>query len=282
MGRRKKPIEEALELSNEINEEVEETNEEVTEEPAEAKAEEPAEAKEEKKPRRRRSPRKPKAPGLSIENAAAEETNEESTPAVAETIEAEPVAEDLGTEVDNPPTPARGRGRSRKPAGEPDFKKDLVAAATASQKSMDAMAKQWESIREMTTAISSQLEKSSQAIKGIPESIVDAHPELVRAPQQKSQLIAKFAIAASVVAVILSLLSLSLSQSARQAVLSAEVARAAQSMSVNKAVSAPVVASEKASAPIAAALPFEHAPRKRAARPHVFGPETPSKFRARK
>ena len=190
----------------------------------------------------------------------------------------EEVADVVGTEVDNPPAPARGRGRSRKSADEPDFKKDLVAAATASQKSVDAMAKQWESIREMTTAITSQLEKSSQAIKGIPDSIIDAHPELVRAPAHKSQLIAKFAIAASVVAVILSLLSLSLSQSARQAVLSAEVARAAQSMSVSKPVPMPT---EKVSEEIAA-LPFEKTVRKRISRPEVYGPQVPARFRSRK
>lgn len=212
MGRRKSVEEEVLENQTEESVEEEIVDEaETVEAELLTETEEPVEEKAEAPKRRQRRPRKPKTPELSVENAAKE---------VEDTTQVEAVEE-------TPEVTKQPQRRSRKNA-EPNYKEDLEVAATAMQKSMDSMVKQWTAIEQISGQVSSHFEKVTQALKPKPEYLDTQdliRPQLANRPP----FITKFATAASIVAVVFSLVSLSLSQSARQVALNAEATRLTQS-----------------------------------------------------
>lgn len=140
----------------------------------------------------------------------------------AEAVE-EAVVEEAPVEEEKPKRQSR---RSKKQADTPEAQIEL--AAEAMRKSMDEMVSQWEKIQEITGIVSSQLEKVSHIVKPAVQDFVDTQ-DMVRPHNPKSQFITRFATVASIVAVLCSLVSLSLSQSARQVVLNAEATRVANS-----------------------------------------------------
>jgi hypothetical protein len=88
-------------------------------------------------------------------------------------------------------------------------------ASASIEKSMDTMVRQWSSVNDISTNICSNLEKVTKLLTEQTQDL-----EALKAPVAKPSPIARWAIAASAAAVVLSVVSLSLSQSARQEVLS--------------------------------------------------------------
>jgi|694.fasta_scaffold150120_3 hypothetical protein len=91
---------------------------------------------------------------------------------------------------------------------------------SAPQPDLQDTLKQWAAIKQLSESVAQLLDKTSHIKSPLSENEFDTG-EFFRPQQQKNVFITKFATAASIVAVLLSLVSLSLSQSARQAVLGA-------------------------------------------------------------
>ena len=206
MGRRK---------SEEIVEDVENLEEPVSEETEvqeEALAEESEEAEE--KPKRQRRARRTKAEIVAAEEAA------------PPTEEGSDNAEVVCEEVVEDEKPKRQRNSRKKPAS-PEAQIEL--ATEAMQKTMDEMVKHWTAIQSITGTVSSQLEKVAHIVKPSIQDFVSTNDSLVQPKKESSQFAMRFTAAASIVAVLLSLVSLSLSQSARTVALNAEATRVASS-----------------------------------------------------
>lgn len=261
MGRRKQEdLSEQIEnLEEETTSEAEAVEEELapdSEEAAEVVAEAEEEVKEEKPKRQRRSRKKPEAAEVKAEEVAEVE-------AVAE----EPVQEAA------PEKPKRQSRRGKKQADTPEAQIEL--ATDAMRKSMEDMVSQWERIQQISGAVSAQLEKVSHIVKPSIQEFVDTQ-DMVRPQNPKSQFITRFATAASIIAVLFSVVSLSLSQSARQVALNAEATRVANSQLFPSHPTAAIQNNE------VAALPVESRPAKRAHVEPFVGPKplkAHSKFR---
>ena len=91
-------------------------------------------------------------------------------------------------------------------------------------KSMQEMLKHWQSMQDISANITTQLDKVAHIVKPTIQDFVSTQ-DMQRPEAKTSQFVTRFAIAASVVAILLSFVSLSMSQSARQVALNAEVAR---------------------------------------------------------
>jgi hypothetical protein len=98
--------------------------------------------------------------------------------------------------------------------------KDLNIAGASIESSMDSMVKQWGMVKDITTTVSANLEKVTKLLT---EQTADL--EAIKAPTARPNPIARWAVGASLVATVLSVVSLSLSQTARQEALSKEVTR---------------------------------------------------------
>jgi hypothetical protein len=107
-------------------------------------------------------------------------------------------------------------------ATEIDLSKEVTLAKEAVELTMSAMVAQFTTIKELTSSVNSQLEKMNSLIKEMSPNQSSNLEELVK-PQSNYNFIAKFATAASLVAMLFSLLSMSMSQSARQTLLSASL-----------------------------------------------------------
>jgi hypothetical protein len=151
----------------------------------------------------------------------------EETPAEEEKEETVEAAEAVAAEetVKKPRKPRKPRAKKTETVAVADEKIEVsgpapvaVAAPVTSEPSLD----QWAAIKQLSESVALILENSKK-IQAPPPSLDFDTNEFLR-PQQpapKTLFITKFATAASVVAMLLSLVSLSLSQSARQAVLGA-------------------------------------------------------------
>lgn len=120
--------------------------------------------------------------------------------------------------------PKRQSRRGKKNADTPEAAIELTAEAM--RKSMEEMVQQWEKIQQISEAVSSQLEKVSHIVKPAVQDFTDTQ-DLLRPKTPPSQFAHRFMIAASVVSVLFSVVSLSLSQSARQVALNSEAAHVA-------------------------------------------------------
>jgi hypothetical protein len=98
--------------------------------------------------------------------------------------------------------------------------------AAASGETADANLKQWQSIHAISLGICQNLERVNAMVKELPANYADAIGELLKPPAPKPSPLTKLAAGVSIAAAILSVLSLSLSQSARQAVLNRDSAPA--------------------------------------------------------
>jgi len=209
MGRRKKMTEAELEntqttLTIEDSNQAEAEEAELlasTDSEVVAAPEEAAVVEEEAKPRTRRRRAQKEEEVSEIEVTAVEEA-----PAVEEAIE----------------TPEEPVKKSRKPRAKkaevtaPATEKETIQAIPTLSPSLD----QWAAIKELSDSVQKILEANKKL--QIPAASLEYDTsEFFRPQQPKTLFITKFATAASIVAVILSLVSLSLSQSARHAVLSA-------------------------------------------------------------
>lgn len=157
-----------------------------------------------------------------IENLEEEVVNE--TEAVEEELasEEEAAPETVEAEAATPhpeEKPKRQSRRGRKNADTPEAQIEL--ATEAMRKSMQDMVAQWEKIQEISGAVSAQLEKVSHIVKPAVHDFVDTQ-DMIRPENPKSTFVARFTAVASVVAVLFSVVSLSLSQSARQVALNSE------------------------------------------------------------
>jgi len=206
-------LEEAMEA--EALEAADDSEEETEVEAAEDSDEEEVEIK---KPARKPRARKPRAPkkteepsllaGMSktIEEEAAEENAEEVVVEVAAEAEAE-----------EKPKAARGRKKADK----------------EEEKEIEVVAKPWAAVNEISASISSNLERVNQMLREIPQQ------ELFKPAVAKPAAITKVAVGMSFFAIVLSFVSLLLSQSARQVALEQITPAAAIVHSVPTAPSEP-------------------------------------------
>lgn len=222
MGRRKQEevVEEVENLEEQVSEETEVQEEALSEEPVEAVAEEA-------KPKRQRRSRKAKAEPV-VEAAAGDPDDGNDN---AEVVAQEEVVEE--------PKPKRQRA-SRKKATTPEAQIEL--ATEAMQKTMDEMVKHWAAVQSITGTVSSQLEKVAHIVKPTIQNFVDTNDSLVPLKKENSQFATRFTAAASIVAVLFSLVSMSLSQSARTVALNAEATRVANSQLFQQQPAAPAPA----------------------------------------
>lgn len=234
MARTRKPKDtEAEDLDMEMDEATElSLQEEDPDEETEAKAseEKTKEASEEKeeKPKAKRKPRarKPRArkktePVASLlASMSSDETGEDEEETKPEpTLEVEAaVAEDVvvaNSSEEEPKKPAR----RRRAAAEPEMpeegdsgaiREDVAIASVSIQKTMDTMAKQWGTVKEISSSVCSQLERVNTLLKEVPQQ------DLFKTPVAKPAPITKLAVGVSAFSVVLSIVSLLLAQSARQ------------------------------------------------------------------
>ncbi len=111
---------------------------------------------------------------------------------------------------------------SSEPVASLDLSKEVTIAKETIEVTMSTMVAQFTTIKDLTTGVNTQLEKMNALIKEMSPSHSSNLEELVK-PTLNTQFITKFATAASLVAMLLSILSLSLSQSARKAILSSSL-----------------------------------------------------------
>lgn len=239
MGRSKKPaveIEaEEMDLEAEVDEaaemELSDDADEIAEALAAEEAEEETEVKEEQKPARKPRARKPRTPRKKAEPAASllesmsttEDEEKEPEVVVAEAEEEAPAVE-AKEEKEEAPKKRAPRAKSEKKTdlqtaienfeGNPDtLREDLTVASVAIQKSMDNMAKQWGTVNEISTSVCTNLERVNTMLREAPAQ------DRFKTPIARPAAITKAAVAISVFSVVLSIVSLLLSQSARQAAL---------------------------------------------------------------
>lgn len=163
-------------------------------------------------------------------NAKEEEEVKNEEPKEEVLAEATPKVE---TKQEEEPKPKRQR-RSRKSVSAQDvvatdaqnsnidLSKEVVLAKESVELIMNSMVAQFTAIKDLTAGVNSQLEKMNSLIKEMSPTQNPSLEELVK-PEGNSQFITKFATAASLVAMLLSILSMSMSQTARQTILSASV-----------------------------------------------------------
>ena len=145
--------------------------------------------------------------------------------------------------------PTKGKGSRL----DVQMKKNVALAATTAKKSVESMEKQWEAIQEISQGICANLEKVQGLMKEIPSTFSSSMQELLKPPATKSSPLTKIATGASVIAIVLSLLSLSLSQTARQVAISSQVA--ALSSAPKIAAPLPLLERPRIAAPEIAARP---------------------------
>jgi len=149
--------------------------------------------------RKPRAPRKPRAKKaepslLAAMSESVEEKAEEATPAPEMAVV---VAAEAETETETE-KPARQRAKR---------------VTKEEQEEADVVGKPWVAVKEISGSISSNLERVNQMLREIPQQ------ELFRPPVAKPAAITKVAVGMSFFAIVLSLVSLLLSQSARQVAL---------------------------------------------------------------
>ncbi len=123
---------------------------------------------------------------------------------------------------------------------EKNLKKEMDAACKAIETSMESMLKQWSSVKEVTTSISENLEKIASQVHTKTGQSLDEF--LLPKKEEKPSFLTKFAICASVVATLFSVLSLTMSQTARQAILNAELNRSSAVQAASNQTASPEVA----------------------------------------
>ncbi|NBX69066.1 MAG: hypothetical protein EBR01_08920 [Proteobacteria bacterium] len=101
-----------------------------------------------------------------------------------------------------------------------DLSKEVTIAKETVEVTMNTLVAQFNTIKEISTHINTQLEKMNSLVKEMSPNQSSNLEELLK-PQTNSQFITKFATAASLAAILVSFLSMSMSQSARQTVISA-------------------------------------------------------------
>jgi len=182
-------LEEELELT-------EAEDEEVT--TVEAVSDESEETVVEEKPKRKRARRSKKA--------------EPVTEAEAEPAAAAFASESSSEEIPPADAPAREEAPAEaRPAVTPAF-----------DPANDPIVRQWEMIRTISESICANLEKASHQIQEMPLQVAAAFHENFRAPVARPAPITKIAVLAAGLALVLSVLSLSFAQAARQSVIAKE------------------------------------------------------------
>lgn len=163
-----------------------------------------AESQEERKPnprRRRRSRRRQPQ----LQAVAVDETPQE-------------------TATEAPETPAETQDFA---AFEQEVRKDLKLTSTAMEKTMDSMVSQWGAIKEMSSSISTNLERVASLLQDLPTNYATTLHDLAKKNQPKSSpFVTKIVLGASVLAFVLSVVSLTLSQSTRQVLFNKQIAEA--------------------------------------------------------
>jgi len=155
----------------------------------------------------------------------------EETEAVEATIEEEPVkkprarrkrtpeieevvVEAVETETAEEPVKKPRKSRSKKTEAEAEAPVEISAPVQPTQDP-------WVAVKQLSESVALLLERTEQLRMPAPDMNLDTNEFFKPQQPPKTLFITKFATAASIVAVLLSLVSLSLSQSARQAVLGA-------------------------------------------------------------
>ncbi|MBI4403280.1 MAG: hypothetical protein HY537_03925 [Deltaproteobacteria bacterium] len=210
MGRRKKevPEEELIEPAA-AEDSIEPEEEDLDSEPElDAKTEE-AESDNETEDSAPRQPRKRRTRKSLLEQMSKDEEVESSS---SEELSEEPSDEPASEELESP---APKKERAKKTSASDD----TAAATHALEESMQSFVKQWANAKAASEAIASHFEKTAKSLTTLESSYVQTMQEVSRIQHRKPALMTKVALGMSVLAVIFSLISLSLGQSARQAAL---------------------------------------------------------------
>ncbi len=125
------------------------------------------------------------------------------------------------------------------------IREDAVVADVSIHQSMDAMVKQWAAVREISTVVCSNLEKVAGTLQNLQTTYNNATSEFSRPDFSKSKTNNRLTVGASIVALILSVLSLTLSQSTRQSVMEQFAFRKSSSPSTSDSASASVADSSR-------------------------------------
>ena len=151
-----------------------------------------------------------------LENTQTTLTIEDANQAEAE--EAELLAETEVEEIEEVKEEAPKRQRKPRAKKTEEIIEAVEVAPEASVQTLD----QWAAIKQLSEQVSQILEKNSQ-VKLPPPQLDIETGDFFRPtqPEPKTLFVTKFAVAASIAAVLLSVVSLSLAQSTRQAVLGA-------------------------------------------------------------
>ncbi len=97
-------------------------------------------------------------------------------------------------------------------------RQDLKLTAAAMETSMEAMVNHWNSVKEMSNSVSQNLEKVSTLMQQFPNNYYSAMDSLIKKYQPRPNTFAtKIAVGTSLFAILLSFVSLTLSQTTRQA-----------------------------------------------------------------
>lgn len=154
------------------------------------------------KPRRRRRSRRRQ---IQLETVAVDETPQEPT-------------------TEAPETPAENQDFA---AFEQEVRKDLKLTSTAMEKTMDSMVSQWGAIKEMSSSISTNIERVVSLLQELPTNYATILHDMTKKNQPKSSpFVTKIALGASALAFVLSVVSLTLSQSTRQVLFNKQIAEA--------------------------------------------------------
>jgi len=221
MGRRKKTDEE-LELiepqaSEEDADEAEETeNADQAEASEEAEVEAEAEAEEEAP---KKAPPKPRKPRQRRSRAKKNETTAVAAglDGMAKAMEPVPAETKTPTVLVIEPTTASLAAAGVNGADSTQLRADAEVADLSIHKSMDSMVKQWASVKDISTSVCTNLDRVATVLQTLQTEHTSTVNELSKQGVAKMGLANRISVAVSAIAIVLSLISLSFSQAARQA-----------------------------------------------------------------
>ena len=226
----------------------------------EARENDNAEEAKAEKPKRKRAPRRKKAPTASPLTAMFEGASEEKMdePAVAVAVQAK---------VEAPKVEIKEEVPAIIPSS------DMAVAEASIQKTMEGMVKQWASVKEISSGVSTNFEQLASRLSQLQMDYAATLQEVSKPKYAKVNLLNKIAVGVSAFALTLSVVSISLSQSARQATVDfVATSKAPKIFTANEPI-ATAPAPARVSTPEVASLPKKDSivsRKKEVSRPHEW------------
>lgn len=192
------------------------------------------------------------AEALTAEAEGSEELSAESEDSPEKTAKAAAKAEaDAKEEIAAEVTRSKRRAsRAKKENGgvapEADLREEVAVASVTVQRSMESMVKQWVQVKEITGTLATNLERIQKQMADLQANYDDALERLNRQVPMKPAPISKVAMAVAGLSIVVSLLSFSFAQSARNSHLpspsNGRTAQTASELSERQERSAPQIA----------------------------------------